>query len=96
MLSANDVVKVYETVLSMPGMDDTVKVDLRIRRKTALVFAEIIERGVADMEKENAGMLKLLGEEASAEVLGHAGEILEKAALTELKERLKALGTPTK
>ena len=33
MLTTNDVAKVYDTILSIPGMNETVKIDLKMSRK---------------------------------------------------------------
>ena len=44
MLTTNDVAKVYDTILSIPGMNDTVKIDLRISRKNVLLLNHVIER----------------------------------------------------
>ncbi len=72
MLTTNDVARVYDAILSIPGMNDTVKIDLRISRKNVLLLKHGIERGlvVKDDEKnerllsnipdENLEELKLL------------------------------------
>ncbi|WP_255505129.1 hypothetical protein [Algoriphagus sp. Y33] len=33
---------IYETLLAVPGMHDTVKIDLKIPRKTVLLLTEVI------------------------------------------------------
>ncbi|WP_431244487.1 hypothetical protein ACQ9BO_09320 [Flavobacterium sp. P21] len=38
MITANDATKVFDTVLSIPGMNETVKMDLKISRKNVLAF----------------------------------------------------------
>lgn len=40
----------YEKLLSVPGMNDTVKVDLRLPRRTILYLVQVLEKG---METEN-------------------------------------------
>jgi hypothetical protein len=37
MLAVNDVVKVYDTILSIPGMNDTIKIDIKMSRKNVLL-----------------------------------------------------------
>ena len=44
MLTTNDVAKVYDTILSIPGMNETVKIDLKISRRNGLLLNSIIER----------------------------------------------------
>jgi hypothetical protein len=33
MLTTNDVAKVYDTILRIPGMNETVKIDLKVSRR---------------------------------------------------------------
>ena len=47
MLSKTDVAKIYETVLSIPGMNDNVKISFSISRKNVLLLSKIIERGLS-------------------------------------------------
>ena len=41
-----EIAKVYETLLSIPGMNEKIKIDLRIARKNVLFLSKIIERGL--------------------------------------------------
>lgn len=93
MLTTNDVARVYDTILSIPGMNDTVKIDLRISRKNVLLLNHVIERGlvVKDDEKNN-GLLSNVPEENLEELKNIAGQYLEKAGLIELNEKLNELG----
>lgn len=91
-MTANDVAQVLDTVLSIPGMNEGVKIDLKISRKNVLLLNHIIERGLsakdsdkpstllASVPQENLQDLKLFGEEC-----------LQKAGLVELSEKLKTL-----
>ena len=45
MSTANDVAKVYDTILSIPGMNETVEIDMRISRKNVLLLNSVIEQG---------------------------------------------------
>ncbi len=93
MLTQNDVAKVYDTILSIPGMNDTVKIDLRISRKNVLLLNHVIERGlvVKDDEKKE-GFLSDIPDENLEELKIIAGQYLEKAGLIELNEKLNELG----
>ena len=42
MLTTTDVAKVYDTILSIPGMNETVKIDMGISRKNALLLNSVI------------------------------------------------------
>ena len=50
MLAKNEVAKVYDTVLSIPGMNQNVKVNLQISRKNLLLLSKVIERGLNGKE----------------------------------------------
>ena len=93
MLTTNDVAKVYDTILSIPGMNDTVKIDLRISRKNVLLLNHVIERGLlVKDDEENEGLLSNIPDENLEELKIIAGQYLEKAGLIELKEKLNELG----
>ncbi|MCC9066023.1 hypothetical protein LNP81_23765 [Flavobacterium sp. F-30] len=97
MMTTNDVAKVFDTVLSIPSMNDVVKIDLKISRKNVLLLNHVIERGLSakdndkpsilmtSIQEENLQELKLLGEEC-----------LQKAGLIELSEKLSVLGDTIK
>jgi hypothetical protein len=90
MLSKQDLSRLYDTVLSTPGMQDVVKVDLRIQRKNVLLLSKIIERGLKSketIEKEDE-LLVLNKKEALEELQKLVDEILIKAGLKEMIEKL--------
>ena len=47
MLAKTDVARIYETVLSIPGMSDNVKIAFNIPRKNVLLLSKVIERGLS-------------------------------------------------
>ncbi len=53
MLNKTDLAKVYDTVLSIPGMNETVKIELKIPRKNVLLLSKVIERGLVQEGEEN-------------------------------------------
>lgn len=93
MLTTNDVAKVFDTILSTPGMNEIVKIDLKISRKNVLLLNHVIERGLSTKEDDKS--LSLLGsvsEESLLELKTVADECLQKAGLIELREKLHTLG----
>ena len=89
MLTTNDVAKVYDTIMSIPGMNETVKIDLRISRKNALLLNSVIERGLAVKEDEkSSNLLNTVPEETLRELREFGSDCLQKAGLTELSEKL--------
>ena len=92
MLSTDDVAKVLDTILSIPGMNEIVKIDLKISRKNALLLNRVIERGLSLKDVENgSGLLDKVSEETLEELTLLAEDCLKKAGLTELSEKLKQL-----
>jgi hypothetical protein len=92
MLAKNDVAKVYETVLSIPGMNDEVKISLKISRKNMLLLNKVIERGLNGKESEDKSIsvLDTVPKETLQELVDIAGQLLHKAGLTEMNEKLKS------
>ncbi len=64
MLTTNDVAKVYDTILSIPGMNETVKIDLKISRKNVLLLNRVIERGLSlKPDEKSSGILDIVTED---------------------------------
>ena len=57
MLTTDDVAKVYDTILSIPGMNEKVKIDLKITRKNALLLNRVIQRGLMSSDEEEDYLL---------------------------------------
>ena len=92
MLTTNDVAKVYDTILSIPGMNETVKIDLKISRKNVLLLNSVIKRGLNTKDDEKAdSLLGSIPEETFKELSALANDFLMKAGLTELSEKLLSL-----
>jgi len=94
MLTTNDVAKVYDTILSIPGMNETVKIDLKISRKNVLLLNHVIERGLsAKDDDKSSSLLSNVPEESLQELKTLADDCLQKAGLNELSEKLNNLGS---
>lgn len=92
MFTTNDVAKVYDTILSIPGMNEVVKIDLKISRKNVLLLNQVIERGLsAKDDDKSSALLGNVPEESLLELKNLSEECLQKAGLIELSEKLKAL-----
>lgn len=50
MLTTNDVAKVYDSILSIPGMNETVKTS----RKNVLLLNHVIERGLSAKDDDES------------------------------------------
>lgn len=92
MLTTTDVAKVYDTILSIPGMNETVKIDMRISRKNVLLLNSVIKRGLAVKDDDkSSNLLANIPAESFQELNTLADDCLTKAGLTELSEKLNSL-----
>jgi len=92
MLSEKETMLLYETLLSSPGMVDMVKIDLRIPRKNILLLAKVIEKGFQSGNGEQAdALLQAAGSGCLDELRKTCGELLQKAGLSEMNEKLLTL-----
>jgi hypoxanthine-guanine phosphoribosyltransferase len=91
MLTTNDVAQVYDTVLSIPGMNETVKIDLKISRRNVLLLNRVIERGLTlKQDDKSTNLLDIMPEDTLQELTLLADDCLKKAGLIELSEKLKS------
>ena len=95
MITKNDVSKVYDTVLSIPGMSELVKIDLKISRKNVLLLSHVISKGL-DPNKDDAGLLSSVSEEGLMDLKNLSEECLQKAGLVELNQKLTTLSEACK
>ena len=94
MLTTTDVAKVYDTILSIPGMNETVKIDMRISRKNVLLLNSVIKRGLTSKDDDKSlNLLANIPPETLQELNAFADDCLTKAGLTELSEKLNSLST---
>ena len=94
MLTTSDVAKVYDTILSIPGMNETVKIDLKISRTNILLLHSVIKRGLsAKDDDKSSALLESIPQQTLQELQGIADDYLTKAGLTELCEKLKTFNT---
>lgn len=96
-MTTNDVAKVFDTVLSIPSMNDVVKIDLKISRKNVLLLNHVIERGLSAKDNDKPSILMTSIQEENLQELKLFGEeCLQKAGLIELSEKLSLLGDTIK
>ena len=92
MLSTKDVAMIYETLLSSPGMNDAVRIDVKLPRKNVLLLAKVIELGLSLKDQTPKGdLLHSVNIETVEELRSITGEFLNKSGLTELYNKLNAL-----
>ncbi len=97
MLNEKEVSLLYETLLSAPGMNDVVKLDLRIPRKNVLLLAKVIEKGLQIKPGEAVdGLLRAAGDGSLESLEQISTELLTKAGLSNMSEKLQSLQPPVK
>lgn len=95
MITKNDVAKVFDTVLSIPGMSEPVKIDLKISRKNVLLLSHLITMGL-DSKKEDSMLLESISSDSRQDLKSISEECLIKAGLVELNEKLSVLSDSAK
>lgn len=92
MLEVNSITKIYDTILSIPGMNETVKIDLRVSRNNILLLNHVIERGLSNNgKKKDNDLLDSIPKENLEDLRVFAKDCLQKAGLIELSEKLNSL-----
>ena len=86
--------RIYQTVLSSPGMNEKCKINLMMSRQNILLLSRLIEAGFLNekgpFEDE---IIEALPENSLEEFKTIHEEILRKGDLTEFYERLKSIST---
>jgi hypothetical protein len=84
--------KIFETVLSSPGMNEKCKIVLMLSRQNVLLLGRLIEAGLLTHEQAiDDEIIAALPKESLEEFRIIHEEILKKSDLTEFYERLKLL-----
>jgi hypothetical protein len=84
--------KIFETVLSSPGMNEKCKVVLQLSRLNVLLLSRLIEAGLMTKEPPlEDDIINALPAESIEEFKTIHQEVLQKSGLTEFYQRLKTL-----
>lgn len=90
MPTTTTIAKIFDTVLSIPGMNDNVKIQLSIPRKNVLLLSKVIERGLyANNSSDENNIFDIASKETLVELTEISSDLLKKAGLTEMNEKLK-------
>jgi len=89
-MTTNEVARLYDTLMSIPGMNEMVKVDMKISRKNILLLHRALLRGLSDKQDDKVqNLLENISGDSLAELKSIADEYLSKAGLSDLNEKLK-------
>ncbi len=88
----NEKSKIFQTVLSSPGMNEKCKINLMISRQNILLLGRLIEAGLlTDKNNFDDEIIAALPEDSLEEFKTIHEEILRKGELTDFYDRLKLL-----
>lgn len=90
-MNANDVARVLETVFSIPTMEDKVKIDLKISRRTILMLSSVIDRGLDPKDETAAALLDNINEEMKLELRAISDECIQRTGLADTIQKVKNL-----
>ena len=84
--------KIFQAILSSPGMGEKCKLNLMISRQNILLLSRVIEAGlISDNNLFEDEIIDALPKDSLTEFKMIHEEILRKGALTEFYERLKMI-----
>lgn len=87
-MTKEEMFKLYDTLLSIGSMEDTVKVTVQPTRKTVLVLSQVIDQVLGEKRGDGTDLLTFMPAEAE-ELKKIVEDCLEKAGLTITAEKLK-------
>ncbi|WP_190295307.1 hypothetical protein [Mucilaginibacter rubeus] len=82
---------VYETLLCSPGMNESVKIDGKISRKTFLLLNSVIENALSKDGNVTSELLKLVPADEQQTLRTFGEDCLNKTGLKELSDKMKSL-----
>jgi len=88
MKSGNEMEGMLEILLSVPGMEENVKVGINLSRKQVMLMNNVIREGLAAKGGMVEDLIKVLPDESGASLQQMADELLEKAGLTTLHAKI--------
>jgi hypothetical protein len=54
MMNAKELASVYDTILSIPGMNDPIKIDLKVSRRNVLLLSQTINKALSTGASANS------------------------------------------
>ena len=95
MITANDVARVFDAILSISGMNEPMKMDLKISRKNVLLLCHLIKDGL-NLREGSSKLLECIDQKAREELELLSQDCLQKAGLIDAHEKLVGISTSVK
>nr|WP_199077094.1 hypothetical protein [Pedobacter sp. ASV19] len=92
MGTKSEMTVVFDALLTVPAMNDAVKVNLSMSRMHLLLLSNTIRQGIAAKDGMVSDLLSILPKESSEELAKIADEVLEKAGLAGLDQKIQKMG----
>lgn len=84
--------KTYDIVMSVHGMGELVKVDLKTSRRNILFLAQLVKKSLTGKDKGGIEeLISVMGPEVIKELSEIASECLTKGSLVDLNQKLEQL-----
>lgn len=83
--------ELYDAYLASPGLEDSVKIDIRMTRSHALLLVLAVEQAISGSDAGNI-FRKIVPEEDKTGVISITQELLKKAKLEVYHQKLKKFG----
>lgn len=83
--------KIYETLLSSPGMNDKCKITLHISRRSILLLTRIIESGLEGGKENTDELIEMVSKDSKQELDQVIPELLIRSGLEDFYQKFKAL-----
>ena len=88
-MNAKELTSVYDTIMSIPGMNDQIKIDLKISRRNVLLLTQAISKALnVQSTGDNPDLIDISSKESREELLSLSNDCLQKSGLIELNQRL--------
>ncbi len=85
MKTKNEIASMLGILVCVPGMEDTVKLNLSLKRKQVMLLSNVIREGIKTDQGLVSDLLAVLAPESRNELLRISEELDERAGLSELQ-----------
>ncbi|RKE47139.1 hypothetical protein [Sphingobacterium detergens] len=89
MKTKNEITGMLGILVSVPGMEDTVKINLSLQRKQVMLLSNVIREGMKTDQGMVGDLLAVLDPECSKELVRISADLDEKAGLSDLQQKVK-------
>ncbi|WP_343566238.1 hypothetical protein [Sphingobacterium sp.] len=89
MKTKKEITGMLSILVSVPGMEDTVKISLNLQRKQVMLLSNVIREGMKTDQGMVGDLLAVLPSECYNELIKLSEELDAKAGLTELQHKVK-------